>query len=269
MQIILSRKGFDEESGGMASPIFPDGTMLSLPIPSKDIGIPYNDLFYNNISFFDIIKSLNPRSKINKKDICHLDPDIKKEVYKRNNSWKPLFGQCDSALGHLLNENIQKGDIFLFFGSFKHVHFVKNMPKYVKGADDIHVLYGYLQIEKRHGIDSEIPSEFDYHPHAIFEKKQNCIFEASEKLDLLPQYSGSGNFKFNDKLVLTKSGYTKSKWQLPDIVKDTTITFHNKDSWFPDFFQSVGRGQEFVIKANDKVIEWTKDIIKSGMNNNN
>ena len=36
MKIILSRKGFDSKFGGMASPILPDGTLLSLPIPSND-----------------------------------------------------------------------------------------------------------------------------------------------------------------------------------------------------------------------------------------
>ena len=35
MRVILSRKGFDSQYGGMPSPILPDGTLLSLPIPSK------------------------------------------------------------------------------------------------------------------------------------------------------------------------------------------------------------------------------------------
>ena len=33
MKVILSRKGMDSESGRVASPILPDGTLLSLPIP--------------------------------------------------------------------------------------------------------------------------------------------------------------------------------------------------------------------------------------------
>lgn len=35
MKIILSRKGFDTNSGGFASPIFPNKTCYSVPIPSK------------------------------------------------------------------------------------------------------------------------------------------------------------------------------------------------------------------------------------------
>ena len=34
MKIILSRKGFDSENGGYASPILPDGSLVSLPIPN-------------------------------------------------------------------------------------------------------------------------------------------------------------------------------------------------------------------------------------------
>ncbi len=41
MKVILSRKGFDSSYGGCPSPILPDGTLLSLPIPemkfSKDL----------------------------------------------------------------------------------------------------------------------------------------------------------------------------------------------------------------------------------------
>ncbi|MCD6328671.1 hypothetical protein J7M28_14125, partial [bacterium] len=35
MRIIFSRKGFDAANGGVASPIFPDGSFCSLPIPSE------------------------------------------------------------------------------------------------------------------------------------------------------------------------------------------------------------------------------------------
>ena len=52
MKVILSRKGFDSANGGIASPIFEDGTMLSFPIPSKDHDkdkIAYEELTCNNI----------------------------------------------------------------------------------------------------------------------------------------------------------------------------------------------------------------------------
>ena len=51
MKVILSRKGMDSKSGGMASPILPDGTLLSLPIPDRTVGTAYKDLYYRGQSF--------------------------------------------------------------------------------------------------------------------------------------------------------------------------------------------------------------------------
>lgn len=41
MKVILSRKGMDSEAGGIPSPILPDGTLLSLPIPDNTSGQKY------------------------------------------------------------------------------------------------------------------------------------------------------------------------------------------------------------------------------------
>jgi hypothetical protein len=46
MKVILSRKGFDSEYGGIPSPIMPDGTLLSLPIPYEQDIIKYTDLTF-------------------------------------------------------------------------------------------------------------------------------------------------------------------------------------------------------------------------------
>ena len=35
MKLIFSRKGFDSQYGGVPSPILSDGTLLPLPIPSR------------------------------------------------------------------------------------------------------------------------------------------------------------------------------------------------------------------------------------------
>ena len=53
MKIILSRKGFDSANGGIVSPIFEDGTMVSFPIPSDDEDT-YDSLYYNGIQYCEI-----------------------------------------------------------------------------------------------------------------------------------------------------------------------------------------------------------------------
>ena len=80
MKIILSRKGFDSENGEIPNPILPDGTLLSLPIPDNDGNNTFSSLHWNGMSYYEIIHSLKPRTKIKVDDMCHLDPDLKKDV---------------------------------------------------------------------------------------------------------------------------------------------------------------------------------------------
>jgi len=53
MKLILSRKGFDSTYGGYPSPILPDGTLLSLPIPNRRfIRLDKQPLYFNGDSSF-------------------------------------------------------------------------------------------------------------------------------------------------------------------------------------------------------------------------
>ena len=80
MKIILSRKGFDSSWGGCPSPVLPDGTMLSMPIPTnKDNRLRYEDIRFKDSSYLDIWKQLSPRQQ-EFPSYCHLDPDLRKDV---------------------------------------------------------------------------------------------------------------------------------------------------------------------------------------------
>lgn len=60
MKVILSRKGFDSSNGGCPSPIMPDGTLLSMPIPSDDKD-SYDDLSYCGTPYSRILQQLAPK----------------------------------------------------------------------------------------------------------------------------------------------------------------------------------------------------------------
>jgi hypothetical protein len=97
MKIILSRKGFDSASGGVPSPIFPDGTMMSLPIPDRLSGIAYKDVAGNCwLSMGEAVSQLAGFPETHR---AHLDPDLVAESLPREKGWRPIFGQCDAAEG--------------------------------------------------------------------------------------------------------------------------------------------------------------------------
>ena len=78
--------------------------------------------------------------------MCHLDPDLRKDVRDRLPGWKPAFGQSGIALAHLNNMGVSEGDLFLFFGWFKETEMNQGKLIYRRKAKDLHVIYGYMQI---------------------------------------------------------------------------------------------------------------------------
>jgi hypothetical protein len=167
MKIILSRKGFDSSSGGVPSPILPDGRLLSLPIPSENSPVRYADLSVNGQALGKIVEDLTG-GKVRRSHFAHLDPDLRASTYPRLPGWRPLFGQAGIAQGHLERQGVGEGDLFLFFGWFRQTERVNGKYQFVKTAPDLHIIYGWLQIDAvlrvRH--DEPKPPEWAiYHPH--------------------------------------------------------------------------------------------------------
>lgn len=265
MKIILSRKGFDNQYGKQPSPILPDGTLLSLPIPMEGESTSFSALNHKGQSYFQLIKTLKPNTHLKATDTCHLDPDIIPDCIDRNNRWSPLFGQYGSALGHLLNNTISKDDLFLFFGTFRETEFVKDQLRYKPNAPDIHVMYGYLQVEAVHVAKAYLEQHFAHHPHAkphYTDKKLNGIFVAKQRCSFDASKTGANTFRFHKDLVLTKEGYSKSRWKLPAALKDATISYHSESSFKADYFQSAAKGQEFIISGSKAAERWAVNLVK-------
>lgn len=270
MKIVLSRKGFDSSksngvsNGNQPNPILPDGTLLSLPIPDKQGNNAFSSLHWKDLNYYDdIIHSLKPKTTIKAEDTCHLDPDLRKEVKDRLPNWKPAFGQAGSALSHLFNNNVGVGDLFLFFGWFRQTEYIDGVLKYKKKAPDLHVIYGYMQVGEIIKSFENVPDWLKEHPHVSDGKNRcdnNAIFLPSEKLSFMPGLKGCDVLNYRKDRVLTKEGMSKGNWDLPACFKNVNITYH-PHPWRDNYFKSTGRGQEFVVDANDEVKNWVKHIM--------
>ena len=63
-------------------------------------------------------------------------------------NWRALFGQTDIAQRVLERERVGSGDLFLFFGWFREVEERAGVFRFVKGAPDLHLIWGWLQVER-------------------------------------------------------------------------------------------------------------------------
>ncbi|MES2849532.1 MAG: hypothetical protein V4685_10785 [Bacteroidota bacterium] len=269
MKIILSRKGFDSGYGGQPSPILPDGTLLSMPIPYSNEIIKYTDLYHHGESYYKILKDLKPNSKIQHNHNCHLDPDLRFLATKRQQKWKPIFGQAEAAQTHLQNQKVSIGDIFLFFGWFRQTQIVNGKYSYKYGSPDLHLIYGYMQIGEIYVYGCPFPDYASHHPHTggvLKDLQSNCIYVATDRLSFDETLPGADSLTFKNNLILTKRGMSRSKWDLPDFFKNVDMSYHTKDSFKQDYFQSAAKGQEFVISADNNVIEWTKELLTKNRN---
>lgn len=269
MKIVLSRKGFDSEYGGCPSPILPDNTMFSMPIPDLSGNYQYKDLVMpNGKNYFDIWQDLCPRGSHD--GYCHLDPDIRNDIKSEcPKSWQPAFGQIGSAQTHLKNNNITVGDLFLFFGWFQKTEYCNNHLRYILGSSDIHVIYGYMQIGEI--LQDEDVKKCSWHPHSdnnyIYkqngEKSNNTIYVASKNLiinDEDMEMPGSGTFRFSKDIILTAEGMSRSKWKLNEVFGKVPLSYHSDKNIKDGYFQSAKKGQEFVFDEDSRVTEWAKKL---------
>ena len=272
MKLILSRKGFDSANGGCPSPIFPDDTMFSLPIPLKhEDKFTYGELpRLGEINIGEVVAGLT-RGRIGAKDHAHMSPDLNPP-----NGWPRLFDQAEAAERHLSNQGVGEGDLFLFFGLYRKVEPSDGQGwRFVRGEREQHVLWGWLQVEAKRGCgegDEELRCSCG---------NANVRYVARKKLDIGDGLDGAGVFpRYDDRLLLTAPGESVSRWKLPrwfypDDGK-LALTYHDpkrtkSNRWTRKpgdsehvYLQSVGRGQEFVLDCDHypEAVGWALDLIR-------
>jgi hypothetical protein len=240
----------------------------------------YGELRLRGDSMGPLVESLTG-GKIRGEDGAHLDPDLRASAYPRRPGWRPIFGQDGAAQAHLQNAGVGEGDLFLFFGWFRRVERAGSSYRFVRGAPDLHVLFGWLQIERVLALDGTSPSPpvwAAYHPHCHRDAEgQNTIYLARERLvleDESLEIAGGGIFtRYQESLRLTAPGCTRSVWRLPDWFHPregrVPLTYHrNTERWSMEdehtILRSVPRGQEFVLDTDEypEAVEWVRSIVE-------
>lgn len=287
MKVILSRKGFDSKYGGCPSPIFPDGSMFSLPIPSSDDSRCFGEINYGQHNLGQVVESLT-KGRHSSTSLTHFDPDLSPLAIPRQTGWLPSLGQVNAALTHLHNQSVEVGDLFLFFGWFDDVEEdVNRLFRHTSRCNNRHVIFGWLQIGEILDVGSDGAAALvkkpwlEKHPHVIGEwNKKNKIYIASKSLNLPTVISaktiaGGGMFdNITPNRTLTQPGQgNRSLWALPKAFSPengaATLSYHeNSAKWSTSknpekiLLDSAKIGQEFVLKVSDPKIltNWLSDI---------
>ena len=269
MKVILSRKGFDSSNGGIVSPIFEDGTMVSMPIPAAEDCYTYDDLFFHGIPYRDIIDDLKYKGKTYH---CHVDPDLDPgRRSKVEDGWFPAFGQVSAAASYLRNNGITEGDLFLFFGNFHFVERIEGHFRFTRRTgdcyrdNDIQVIWGYLQVGEVINDPDEIRKVF-WHPHSgekYNRQKTNVIFKASESLSFDNSKPGAGLLSFDEKRVLTLAGAAKATWKINPVYDPHHICGRrrNKAKDPSRGLYYSGIWQELCLAESEECTGWAQSII--------
>lgn len=273
MKIVLSRKGFDSQNGGVPSPIFPDGTAFSLPIPYPHSPTRFRDVRCRGGSLGPLVESLT-KDHVREDERCHLDPDLDPAALEdRLPGWRPAFGQVERAQGHLAREGVGPGDLFLFFGWFRRVEPAADGGwRYVDGSPDVHRLFGWLQVAEVVAVrnENEIADAraarpwLSTHPHLHGAWPNSTIYVSTRTLTIdgaQLAVRGGGVFSNADgRLTLTAPEATsRSHWKLPGWFLPAggrpILSYHGDEGrWRRDgpwvHVETVARGQEFVCDVD-------------------
>ncbi len=291
MKLILSRKGFDSKNGGCPSPIL-DDRLYSLPIPDAEAPTSYGEISsFNGSAIAQIVEDLTG-GRFKRGNGAHLDPDLRRDAITRARRWRPIFGQAAGAQGHLTNQKVDRGDLFIFFGCFRRAEQVGGAFRFVRGAPKLHVIFGWLQvggvihvtdkvarvIRDTDSVVAEFPWA-DGHPHlaAPHRYKNNTLYFASDRLSSIGiDASGGGTFeRVAPELILTQTDeYVNcSTWRLPRWFLPggrPPLSHHSKLARWLDCgtstrLRSVGRGQEFVLDVDQypEAHAWLRSIFRA------
>lgn len=268
MKIILSRKGFDSTAGGVPSPILPGGRLVALPIPDPLSSIRYGDIGSGGRDIGRLVSNLTG-GRIRRTSCAHLDPDLVASDLPRHPDWRPIFGQLGAAQGHLRNQGVGPGDLFVFFGLFQATRWHQRRLVRDRSAARKHVIWGWLQVDRIIPVDAcpqTVRAWAGYHPHCRRRPEPNNVLYIARRWLSCPgvaerRMPGAGIFPhYSQALCLTEPGASgPSQWRLPGWCVPRggrfPFSYHASHTRWSKAggrvrLRSAARGQEFVLSVD-------------------
>lgn len=176
-------------------------------------------------------------------DLCHHDPMFV--------NGECIFGQTGAAQSHLARNQVNVGDLFLFFGLFADE----------QTGQRHHRFFGYLRVQMMREVSRLSDAEREElrelrHPHVMGSWFAN---------DMIYRGEGAAAMQARPRLRLTRPGGPVSQWIVPSWLRGKGLTYHGKPArWSRSGeLSAVARGQEFVCDMGDDPIahDWVEAII--------
>lgn len=257
-RIVFSRKGLDSAAGGGPSPVI-DGRPVSLPIPAGRYpgGRAYASLAGERPA---LARALGRQVGGD----CHLDPDLDAAALtQRPAGWRPAFGQVGAAQGHLRNQQVGQGDLFLFFGLFRAAE--QDGADWRWAGPTFHAVFGWLRVGEvvRGEAIRERPG-LAGHPHAAPGwPASNTVYLAADLAGLPGSGSLPGGGVFARAARLSANDARCALWTVPDWLERSRMSYRGHDRFWPapGHMDARGQWQEGVAPANDEALAWAGRLI--------
>jgi hypothetical protein len=212
----------------------------------------------------------NEWHELSERTEAHLDPDLCGSARRRDAEWRPVFGQCDAAQTVLANRGVTRGDLFIFYGTFRKTGHSAERLEY--NSKSFHAVFGYMSIGDIVRVDGSTRMPWcAEHPHLVNRnRKNNTLYVADDLLRLGGmKMAGAGNVPFSRRRVLSSSTERISRWRLPRFfhpaLSGKTMSNHVADNWeLTDeaaFLQTKSPGQEYVVEATDSMLIWVRELL--------
>jgi hypothetical protein len=160
---------------------------------------------------------------------------------------------------------------------------VQEHLRFVPGAPDLHVIFGWLQVEQRIALQSRIGilAWAHYHPHCqvIDPDPAESLYLSTPYLELPGmniQQTGGGVFHdFAHKLCLTAEDYIRRFWRLPSWFHPSAgrrpLSYHSLQNYRLErngqtvLLHGAAPGQEFVLDCDEypEAIPWLSQLLDS------